>query len=140
MQAREQVEHHDNHHDDDDDTDEPLLASQDSRKQLIHIYKEIEFNESLIAEREQAIVEIEQSIVEVNEIFRDLGTLVTEQQGMLDNIESNIENAAIRSRDAQVELEGAERYQKKSRNRMFCLLGMFALVLGALVLIIVFAK
>ena len=44
---------------------------------------EIEYNESLIAEREGEIREIEQGINELNEIFRDLGTLVTEQQSML---------------------------------------------------------
>jgi hypothetical protein len=40
---------------------------------------EIEFNERLIEEREKEIQGIEQSILELNEIFRDLGTMVTEQ-------------------------------------------------------------
>jgi syntaxin 7 len=34
---------------------------------------EIQFNETLIFEREQDLINIQQSIVEVNEIFRDLG-------------------------------------------------------------------
>ena len=39
--------------------------------------------ESLIQEREDEIREIESGIHELSEIFRDLGTLVTEQGGML---------------------------------------------------------
>jgi len=44
---------------------------------------EIEFNEQLIAEREEEIQGIEQGILELNEIFRDLGTIVTEQGSLL---------------------------------------------------------
>src|SRR5579862_6821870 len=40
---------------------------------------EIAFNEQLIEEREQEIQGIEQGILELNEIFRDLGTIITEQ-------------------------------------------------------------
>ena len=40
---------------------------------------EMEFNEQLIEERELEIQGIEQGILELNEIFRDLGTIVTEQ-------------------------------------------------------------
>lgn len=44
---------------------------------------QIEINENIIAEREQDLVGLERSILEVNEIFRDLGTLVNEQQFLL---------------------------------------------------------
>lgn len=44
---------------------------------------ELEFQESLIAEREAEITEIEQGIHELNEIFRDLGHIVQEQGGMV---------------------------------------------------------
>ena len=44
---------------------------------------EVAFNEQLIEEREQEIQGIEQGIVELNEIFRDLGTIVTEQGSLL---------------------------------------------------------
>ena len=44
---------------------------------------ELQFNEEMIAEREEGIKDIESAIVEVNDIFRDLGTLVNDQQGML---------------------------------------------------------
>lgn len=44
---------------------------------------EIEFQETLIAERENEIREIESGIHELNEIFRDLGHIVQEQGGMI---------------------------------------------------------
>lgn len=44
---------------------------------------ELAHHESLIEEREEEIREIETGIHELSEIFRDLGTLVTEQGGML---------------------------------------------------------
>ena len=44
---------------------------------------ELEYQEQLIQEREGEIEEIERGVLELNEIFRDLGTIVTEQQSML---------------------------------------------------------
>lgn len=44
---------------------------------------DLAFQETLIQERETEIREIETGIHELNEIFRDLGTLVIEQGGML---------------------------------------------------------
>lgn len=44
---------------------------------------ELAHQEALIQEREAEIQEIETGIHELSEIFRDLGTLVTEQGGML---------------------------------------------------------
>ena len=44
---------------------------------------ELEYQEQLIQEREGEIHEIERGVLELNEIFRDLGTIVTEQQSML---------------------------------------------------------
>ena len=44
---------------------------------------ELAYQESLIQEREAEIREIETGIHELSEIFRDLGTLVHEQGGMI---------------------------------------------------------
>lgn len=45
--------------------------------------QELEFQETLIAEREAEIREIETGIHELNDIFRDLGTIVSEQGGLI---------------------------------------------------------
>lgn len=61
---------------------------------------EVDFQEGLIQEREEEIRGIEQGITELNEIFRDLGTMVTEQGVMIDNIEQNVSNAATHTKAA----------------------------------------
>ena len=45
--------------------------------------QELEFQETLIAEREAEIREIETGIHELNDIFRDLGTIVEQQGGLI---------------------------------------------------------
>jgi len=55
---------------------------QQQSSQLLHD-SEVEFNEQLIAEREEEIQGIEQGILELNEIFRDLGTIVTQQGSLI---------------------------------------------------------
>ncbi|CAG8580025.1 2752_t:CDS:2 [Acaulospora morrowiae] len=114
--------------------EQPLIDDSNRRLQLQILDNEIEYNESLIAEREVEIREIEQGINELNEIFRDLGTLVTEHQTMLDNIESNVTNIAVNVRNAADELTIASRYQRNARNRMCCLMLIFAVVGGVVVL------
>lgn len=108
--------------------EEQPLIDDSQRHKLQVLDNEIEYNESLIAEREGEIREIEQGINELNEIFRDLGTLVTEQQSMLDNIESNVTNIAVNVRNAADELTVASRYQRKARKNMCCLLLIFTIV------------
>ncbi|KAI9091023.1 t-SNARE, partial [Phlyctochytrium arcticum] len=89
-----------NEDDDDDAVESQPLMSRNQRMHLQQVDTDIEFNEALISEREEDLREIEKSIVEVNEIFRDLGTLVHEQQYMLDNIESNVQSVEINMENA----------------------------------------
>ena len=103
------------------------LASQD----------EVDFQESLIIERESEIRNIEQSVGELNELFRDVAHIVHEQGGQLDTIEVNVSNTATDTRQADLELRGAERYQKKARGRAFCLLLILAVVLLVIILAVV---
>jgi phenylalanyl-tRNA synthetase alpha subunit len=63
--------------------EQQLLLQQDDAQRRIQIEaldNEIEYNETLISEREGEIQGIEQGITELNEIFRDLGMLVNEQE------------------------------------------------------------
>lgn len=98
---------------------------------------EIEFNESLITERETEIQNIEQGITELNEIFRDLGTMVNEQGDLIDSIEANVDNVAVQTQGASVELARAQRYQRNSRNRMFCLMMILVLIFTIVLLAVV---
>lgn len=112
----------------------------EEQESLLKMDQDIEYSDALINEREQGIAEIEQSIYQVNEIFRDLSTLVTEQQGMIDNIEANIESTANRTGDASFELQTAERYQKKGRNKLLCILMIFTIVITVIIIILVSKK
>ncbi|KAK6600674.1 snare domain-containing protein [Botrytis cinerea] len=58
------------------------LASQD----------EVDFQDSLIVEREAEIRNIEQGVTELNELFRDVAHIVNEQGETLDSIANNVEN------------------------------------------------
>lgn len=67
------------------------LIQDDLRKQqIVQLESEIEFNEAMIAEREEGILEIEAQMAQVNEIFKDLSFMVKEQGETLDTIESNV--------------------------------------------------
>ena len=61
---------------------------------------EVDFQESLIVEREEEIRGIEQGITELNEIFRDLGTMVNQQGEMIDDIEVYVGNTATSTKAA----------------------------------------
>ncbi|KAK9898783.1 t-SNARE [Cystobasidium minutum MCA 4210] len=97
---------------------------------------ELQYQEQVIQEREGEIREIEAGIVELNEIFRDLGTIVTEQQSMLDNIESNVISVANDTQGASEELTSAHNYQRKAGRRALCLLLIFIVVLSIVLIAI----
>ncbi|EEH18494.1 hypothetical protein PABG_07555 [Paracoccidioides brasiliensis Pb03] len=103
---------------------QPRLASQ----------AEVDFQESLIIEREAEIRNIEQSVGELNELFRDVAHIVHEQGGQLDLISENVERTRDDTRGADSELRTASRYQKKARNKACCLLLILAVVLVIIVL------
>ncbi|KAI0075081.1 t-SNARE [Panus rudis PR-1116 ss-1] len=98
--------------------------------------QELAYQESLIHEREAEIREIETGIHELSEIFRDLGTLVQEQGGMLDNIESNISSIAVDTAGAAEELHSAHEYQRKAGRRALCLMLVIVVVIAIVLLAI----
>ncbi|RAL05803.1 SNAP receptor PEP12 [Aspergillus ibericus CBS 121593] len=104
--------------------EQPRLANQD----------EVDFQESLIIEREAEIRNIEQSVGELNELFRDVAHIVHEQGGQLDIISENVERVGDDTRGANVELRSASRYQKNARNKACCLLVILAVILLIIVL------
>ncbi|KAJ3300611.1 SNAP receptor [Borealophlyctis nickersoniae] len=127
--AREQEE-------DDEAGEEAPLMGRDQRLQIQALDNEIDYNESLITEREEDLKDIERSILEVNEIFRDLGTLVHEQGHLLDNIESNVQSVEINMENATGELRTASKWQKAARSKMCCLALIIAIVGVVLILIL----
>jgi t-SNARE complex subunit (syntaxin) len=110
------------------------LVQQQAQQAALADQGEVEFQESLIVQREEEIRDIERGITELNDIFRDLGTMVTAQGESLDVIEANVGNVAQDHKAANMELRAAARYQKGARNRACCLLLILAVVLAVVLL------
>ncbi|KAJ4378458.1 SNAP receptor [Didymella sp. IMI 355093] len=98
---------------------------------------EVDFQESLIIERESEIRNIEQSVGELNELFRDVAHMVHEQGAQLDIIEENVEVTHDASRGAHVNLKQASNYQKSARSKACILLLILAIVLVIIILAVV---
>lgn len=98
---------------------------------------EVDFQESLITEREAEIVQIEQSVGQLNELFRDVATLVHDQGLSLDIISENVESTRDDTRNADQQLRTASRHQKSARGKACCLLIILAVVLAVVVLAVV---
>ncbi|KAG0302710.1 hypothetical protein BGZ98_007284 [Dissophora globulifera] len=115
--------------------DRPLINEQ-RRMQLMVVDNELEYNESMIVQREEEIREIESGITELNEIFRDLGTMVNEQGSMLDSIENNVTSISMSTQSASEELTTAAIHQRNARKKSCYLMLIVAVVAGIVVLAI----
>lgn len=94
---------------------------------------EVDFQESLIVEREAEIRNIEQSVGELNELFRDVAHMVHDQGGQLDIISNNVTSTRDDTQGADRELRTASRHQKNARNKMCCLLLILAVILTVVI-------
>jgi t-SNARE complex subunit (syntaxin) len=98
---------------------------------------EVDFQESMIIERESEIRNIEQSVGELNELFRDVAHMVHEQGAQLDIIEENVETTHDASVGAHTNLKQASNYQKSARSKACILLLILAIVLVIIILAVV---
>ncbi|KAJ3267295.1 hypothetical protein HDU77_000008 [Chytriomyces hyalinus] len=136
QKARNYQQQHAHGHDDHDENENAPLLQQQQLQDQEALDAEVEYNESLILEREQDLQNIERNIVEVNEIFRDLGTIVGEQQFVLDHIESNVGSVAVNMEGATGELRIAAERQKAAQSRMCCLYT----ILGTVGVVVILGK
>ncbi|XP_065176443.1 syntaxin-16-like [Sycon ciliatum] len=95
----------------------------------------VEDNSAMVEEREREIIKIVQSIADLNEIFRDLATMIVEQGTVLDRIDYNIEQAAVKIEEGVVQLQKAEKSHKGTR-KMLCIIVLALLVVGGMVVYI----
>jgi len=111
------------------------LGQQQSQEQLrLASQDEVDFQDSLIVEREAEIRNIEQGVTELNELFRDVAHIVSEQGEQLDVISNNVENTRTDTRGADLELRSAARYQRNARSKACCLLLILAVILTVIIL------
>lgn len=114
------------------------LQQQQQEQLRLADQSEVDFQESLIIERESEIRNIESSVSELNELFRDVATMVHEQGGQLDIISENVTSTRDDTRNADQQLRTASRHQKSARGKACCLLIILAIIL-AIVLLAVLA-
>lgn len=109
---------------------------QQQQEQILDVVQQedIDFQQSLIQEREQEIQNIQEGISEINAIFKDLGTLVTQQGEQIDSFEDNITDMSANTRNAVDELVTANEYQRKKRNMSMCVLFVLLTVLAVILL------
>ena len=113
------------------------LQQQDQEQLRLADQSEVDFQESLIVERESEIRNIEQSVGELNELFRDVAHMVHEQGQSLDIISDNVTNVRDDTRGADQNLRTASRHQKNARNKACCLLMILAILLTVVILAVV---
>ncbi|XP_057800533.1 syntaxin-22-like isoform X2 [Salvia miltiorrhiza] len=90
------------------ENDDSFLMEQE-RQEIRLLDNDVAFNEAVIEEREQGIDEIQGQIREVNEMFKDLAVLVNEQGVTVDDIEHSIDNSAVSTTQAKVQLSKGSR-------------------------------
>ncbi|KAF2480012.1 t-SNARE [Neohortaea acidophila] len=100
---------------------------------------EVDFQETLIIERESEIRNIEQSVGELNELFRDVAHMVHDQGQTLDVIDANVTQTRDDTRNADQQLRTASRHQRSARGKACCLLIILAIVLVVVILAVVVA-
>ncbi|KAI0505306.1 t-SNARE [Xylaria bambusicola] len=98
---------------------------------------EVDFQDALIAEREDEIRHIEEGVSDLNVLFQQVAQIVGEQGEQLQTIENNAVNVRDDTRGADYELRSAARYQKNARSKACCLLLVLAVIL-TIVLLAVF--
>ena len=96
---------------------------------------QIEFNQSLIEERDSEIQEISQEVSAVNDIFRELSVLVQSQKESLNSIEDNIENIMYNTESAEIELRKAQKYNVSYMKKIA--IGVTTILVGVLVVCII---
>mmetsp|Transcript_12378 Transcript_12378/g.34928 ORF Transcript_12378/g.34928 Transcript_12378/m.34928 type:complete len:136 (+) Transcript_12378:451-858(+) len=121
----------------DEDVDSKLVVDEEAEREYQQVQTELDFNEALIEDRQREIKKIETNMAELNEIFRDLNDIVHDQDVMVNNIVTNLEDAHGDVEAGISELQEAKTVQKKSRYRM-CLI--IAIIVGFVVLLVVAAS
>jgi hypothetical protein len=85
-------------------------------------------------EREKEILQVERDVTQIHEMFSDLRALVIEQGAELDSIEANITSVHEDVHGAYDNLEQAEDYQRRARNRKCCLMVVMTVVIALIIL------
>nr|CDP95713.1 Bm7354 [Brugia malayi] len=93
-------------------------------------------NADMVKERERDVISVSKSIVELNSLFKDLASMVVDQGTVLDRIDYNVEQAALKVNSALSSVQRAEKYQRNDK-KMYCILVLSATIIILLILLII---
>uniref|UniRef100_A0A1I7VZR6 SNARE domain-containing protein n=1 Tax=Loa loa TaxID=7209 RepID=A0A1I7VZR6_LOALO len=93
-------------------------------------------NADMVKERERDVMSVSKSIIELNSLFKDLASMVVDQGTVLDRIDYNVEQAALKVNSALSSVQRAERYQRSDK-KMYCILVLSVAVIVLLILLII---
>mmetsp|Transcript_3865 Transcript_3865/g.4451 ORF Transcript_3865/g.4451 Transcript_3865/m.4451 type:complete len:396 (+) Transcript_3865:203-1390(+) len=79
----------------------------------LQLQDEIEVNDAILQESQEAVISINKELYEVKEVMQDLAMLVKDQDEGVRQIHENVENAHTKTTEAFEELQKAEELQKK---------------------------
>ncbi|KAG5940567.1 hypothetical protein E4U53_007567 [Claviceps sorghi] len=123
-------------HQDQEQQQQQLLVRQQELMQLAP-QDEVDFQESLIIEREEEIRNIEQGVGDLNVLFTQVAHIVAEQDAGIMTLADNVDRTHEHTMQADRETRQAARYQKAARNKSCCLLLILAVILTIVILAIV---
>jgi syntaxin 16 len=103
---------------------------------VVHGGVQVSQAEALVEERDEEIRKIVETIAELAQIMRDLSTLVVEQGTMLDRIDANVTQTAMKVEEGVKELVKAEKTQKRGR-AMMCIIALIVMIVVMLIVVIV---
>lgn len=97
-----------------------------NREQLI---SQLEFNETIIEERNEEIEKIYKEVLVINDIFKDLNKLTIEQTEPISKLEEKIDETLKKTQDGTENIKKAEKYYSSwlSRRNKLILMGIAGL-------------
>ncbi|KAJ8709064.1 hypothetical protein PYW07_008890 [Mythimna separata] len=105
-----------------DDEEATLIANQQAQARLV------QFETSMLLEKEAYINKIEADVLDVNQIIQELADMVNQQAQSVDTVESHIEAASANVEAGVDELAKAAEYQRRYRRKMFILIIIAAII------------
>ncbi|VDD92163.1 unnamed protein product [Enterobius vermicularis] len=92
-------------------------------------------NADMVKERERDVLAVSKSIVQLNSLFKDLAAMIVDQGTVLDRIDYNVEQAALKVKSALKSVEKAERHQRSDK-KMYCIAVLSVTIIILLILLI----
>ncbi|KAG6009782.1 hypothetical protein E4U21_001212 [Claviceps maximensis] len=120
-----------------DQEQQQLLLFQQQELTQLAPQDEVDFQESLIIEREEEIRNIEQGVGDLNVLFTQVAHIVAEQDAGIMTLADNVDRTHEHTMQADRETRQAARYQKAARNKSCCLLLILAVILTIVILAVV---